>query len=88
MEVFICRYPLKGICTRNGHQTLETALINQKSSISIMPYHTPECLPPPPDNITTHKDVLKQPCSMYCCPYPDHALLLEEFSCSSMVGVY
>ena len=29
----------------------------------------------------------KQPCSLYCSPRPDNILLLEECSCSSMVGV-
>ena len=42
---------------RNGHQTLETALINERAIYPIQ-YHMSEYFPPPPDYITTHEDVL------------------------------
>ena len=61
MEDFICRYPLNGNSARNRHQILEAALINEISSISILPYHIPEYFPPSPDYITTHEEVLGSP---------------------------
>ena len=51
MEVFICRYPYNGNSTKSGQQTLEAEFINERFSISILPYHMYEYFPTAPDYI-------------------------------------